>query len=68
MPVSFDRVSMFFSGHPTLLLVLVYFLFMSEFCQELLVHSCRPSATFAWLPVHGDEPCTWVPELEVDDS
>lgn len=43
---------MFISVHPTLLPVLVYFLFMSEICKELFAYSCRPSATFAWLSVH----------------
>jgi len=34
--------------HPTLLQPLAYFLFMSEFSQELLAHPYRPTATFPW--------------------
>lgn len=40
-----DSVSVFLPGPVSLLPPPVCFLFMSEFCHELLVHLCRPPAT-----------------------
>ena len=47
---------MFLPSHLCLLPPLAPFLFVSEFCQELLAHQHRPSATFAGLPARQDEP------------
>ena len=48
-------VLIFLSSYLLLFPPSVGFLFVSKFCQELLVHLCGPSGVFAWLPAqwHG---------------
>lgn len=54
IPACPDNVSVFLPGYPSLLPPCVYFLFMFEFGQELLVHQCRPLGIFTWLLMYWD--------------
>ena len=51
MSVCSDSVSIFLTDYLTLIPLSVYFIFRSEFCQELPVNPHRPPGIFAWLPV-----------------
>lgn len=52
-------LSVFLFGHLILQLQLVQFLFLSQFCQELLGHPCRPPAIFVWFSATAVD-CPWV--------
>lgn len=47
---------MFPLGDVTLLPPLVYFLFMPECCQELLVRPCRSPVSYVWIPACVNKP------------
>lgn len=55
IPAWLDTASIFCLDHSSLLPPTVCFLSMFEFCQKLLVHLCRPSATLFWLLAHSHE-------------
>ena len=54
IPAHSDSISIFLPCHLTLLPCLVCILFITEFCQELLVRLYRSLAAFAWLPACWD--------------
>lgn len=68
IPACSDRVSIFLSGHLTLLLLPVPFPFIFQFSQELLAHPGRPPATFASFPAHPDGSFLSLEELILEDQ
>lgn len=68
IPACSDRVSIFLSGHLTLLPLPVPFPFIFQFSQELLAHPGRPPATFASFPAHQDGSFLSLEELILEDQ